>query len=219
MMSRATRTASFAWFRRRRQRMRRRFINTYSGATVDKSHRIAELSDVEARRISATEFFRRFVATRMPVILRAPLAELHGFPSEWWMRPSERAGQVEVEVECRNNDNERFGHGNKQRMGYADLVRKLREGSTRYYLTTQADHNPADELVSSPLKQLAADLTTEAQQFPLQPALLSSLVPQSVNLWLGRSADSGTSSGLHHDFHDNLYISPVFSVPMRCQFE
>jgi len=30
-------------------------------------------------------------------------------------------------------------------------------------------------------------------------------VPYQLNLWLGNSA-SGSSSGLHHDFHDNLYV-------------
>jgi hypothetical protein len=34
---------------------------------------------------------------------------------------------------------------------------------------------------------------------------LSALVPANVNLWLG-FARSGASSGLHHDFHDNLYV-------------
>jgi Cupin-like domain len=30
------------------------------------------------------------------------------------------------------------------------------------------------------------------------------LVPQSYNVWAGNTAE-GSSSGLHHDFHDNLY--------------
>lgn len=40
--------------------------------------------------------------------------------------------------------------------------------------------------------------------FPRLPELAGSLVPASINLWMGLSAQ-GTSSGLHHDFHDNLY--------------
>ena len=31
------------------------------------------------------------------------------------------------------------------------------------------------------------------------------LVPASYNLWIGNSSD-GSSSGLHHDYHDNIYV-------------
>lgn len=53
-------------------------------------------------------------------------------------------------------------------------------------------------IASNPVTQLMGD-------FPLRPALLGKLVPQNLNLWMGRSK-AGTSSGLHHDYHDNLYI-------------
>lgn len=41
--------------------------------------------------------------------------------------------------------------------------------------------------------------------YPLRPSLMGSLVPQNLNIWMGRSQE-GTSSGLHHDYHDNLYV-------------
>lgn len=45
-----------------------------------------------------------------------------------------------------------------------------------------------------------------AHLFPLPtPDLLGGLVLQQCNLWLGNGT-SGKSSGLHHDFHDNLYM-------------
>eukprot|EP00494_Astrolonche_serrata_P028462 UN28729 len=37
------------------------------------------------------------------------------------------------------------------------------------------------------------------------PKLMGNLQPYQYNIWLGNSK-SGTSSGLHHDFHDNLYV-------------
>jgi hypothetical protein len=40
---------------------------------------------------------------------------------------------------------------------------------------------------------------------PLRPAILGTLVPQQINLWLGNSVE-GSTTGLHHDFHDNTYI-------------
>ena len=80
------------------------------------------------------------------------------------------------------------------------------------------------EVVASPLAELCA-----AGDLPLQPALMGHLVPQQLNLWMGaaqqgalqaftfgihvrtgcqtkRTPSAGASSGLHHDFHDNLYV-------------
>ena len=47
--------------------------------------------------------------------------------------------------------------------------------------------------------------------FPLKPKIIGNLIPQNINLWMGNSTSTsttteGTSSGLHHDYHDNLYI-------------
>ena len=52
----------------------------------------------------------------------------------------------------------------------------------------------------------AADDTSGAA-FPLVPKIVGNLIPQNINLWMGNSHNStGASSGLHHDYHDNLYI-------------
>lgn len=56
---------------------------------------------------------------------------------------------------------------------------------------------PIDPVLPRPTDALADD-------FPLQPDLMGNLVLQQTNLWLGNSTN-GKSSGLHHDFHDNLY--------------
>jgi hypothetical protein len=52
------------------------------------------------------------------------------------------------------------------------------------------------ELTGHPLLELQDD-------FEPLPSLAGHLVPQQVNLWMGHSK-GGSSSGLHHDFHDNL---------------
>ncbi|GLC45639.1 hypothetical protein PLESTB_001789000 [Pleodorina starrii] len=41
--------------------------------------------------------------------------------------------------------------------------------------------------------------------FPASLELAGHLVPQSLNMWMG-AAPEGSSSGLHHDFHDNIYV-------------
>ena len=55
-------------------------------------------------------------------------------------------------------------------------------------------------MMSSPISELF-----DHGDFPLRPSLLPNLIPFNLNLWFGNSED-GSSSGLHHDFHDNLYI-------------
>lgn len=78
------------------------------------------------------------------------------------------------------------------------------------------------ELAQPPLSRVVRD-----GHIPLRPALLALLIPQQINLWmgcasaaeplavpevitvdlLGRSVPgNGTSSGLHHDHADNLYV-------------
>ncbi|KAJ1557600.1 hypothetical protein HK405_015618, partial [Cladochytrium tenue] len=56
-----------------------------------------------------------------------------------------------------------------------------------------------EEYCKPPLQLLLGD-------FPLRPSLLGSLVPQQVNLWIGAATSEGVSSGLHHDYADNLYV-------------
>lgn len=53
---------------------------------------------------------------------------------------------------------------------------------------------------------LPAPADSLAHLFPLPgPEIMGDLVLQQCNLWLG-NGKSGKSSGLHHDFHDNLYL-------------
>ena len=61
------------------------------------------------------------------------------------------------------------------------------------------DNSGRPQLMSAPLDKLKDD-------FPLRPRLTGGLLPQTVNLWMGHSSNKGSSSGLHHDFHDNLYV-------------
>ena len=106
---------------------------------------------------------------------------------------SQIARDLEIQVEVRDGPADSFGKGRRVPTTFGAL---LDGGSPNLYLTTQ--EVPEGQL-------LAAPLTAIATQLPLRPALLGNLVPQSINLWLGRS-QAPASSGLHHDFHDNLYV-------------
>ena len=86
-------------------------------------------------------------------------------------------------------------------MTFGKLMRAIAGGSDKYYMTTQ----PLAEDETGPLALHAAPVTQLQEDFPARPRLLGNLVPHQYNLWVGNSPD-GTSSGLHHDFHDNLYV-------------
>lgn len=132
----------------------------------------------------------------------------HPTDSEWLISKQwsvqylvDKVGRVPVTVEYRKSNDEAFGLGNKQVMEFGDVLKRLHAGDSSLYLTTQdqvpgPDGHP--EIFSSPVSLLLND-------FPLNPSISGSLVPQQINFWAG-CAHEGATSGLHHDFHDNLYV-------------
>lgn len=144
--------------------------------------------------IAPRRFFQRYVSQRKPVILCGHIPELASLPNCWWA--SQHLHGDEIQAEVRDGPRDVFGKGRRTTMRYGELLQRIAGGDTTHYLTTQ--ESSGDRLLSPPLTALASRL-------PLRPRLLGALVPQSINLWLGRTDDL-TSSGLHHDYHDNLYV-------------
>jgi hypothetical protein len=114
-----------------------------------------------------------------------------------------RASKVPVRVEHRTAEQGSYGQGDASKldMKFGDVLKKLSKGDTSLYMTTQPvapapDGHP--EIMAPPTSYVATD-------FPIQPEILGNLVPQQVNIWMG-CAPKGSSTGLHVDFHDNLYI-------------
>ena len=111
-----------------------------------------------------------------------------------------------VQVEHRTTPSASFGKGDatKVDMPFSKVLQKVvLDGDSSLYMTTQPvapgpDGHP--ELMAPPTLNLATD-------FPLQPSLLGNLVPQQINVWMGNSsAIQGATTGMHLDFHDNLYV-------------
>ena len=175
------------WWHRKRQRT----AATYSGAHVSRNGKVPRIS---AEKCSSRRFFKKFVAQRRPVVLTGLLPELARLEPEWWA--PEAARDLIVQAEVRDGPKDRFGRGQRKPIKFGKLLQLLKAGSTSHYMTTQ--EIPDGHLVAPPLTALAPGI------LPLRPKLLRTLCPQSINMWLGRS-DSLVSSGLHHDFHDNLY--------------
>jgi hypothetical protein len=166
--------------------------------------------------IPPEEFFNRFIKTRTPgnllfllhgltklVILEGIIKE--GNVHEWssFEHLRKRCGNLKIKVEKKVSG--RFGTGSEKiDMEFRELIQKIEEGVESLYLTTQYEENLSKNPLESQFQEWCA-LPFLLGEYPLRPLILGNLVPQMVNLWIGSSRD-GTSSGLHHDYHDNLYI-------------
>ena len=90
----------------------------------------------------------------------------------------------------------------REKISFGEFCRDLENGNELGYLTTQA----LEDSDGCP-RALAADHVYKLLQGAktLRPQFLGQMAPMQYNMWFGRSKD-GSSSGLHHDFHDNIYV-------------
>jgi len=158
----------------------------------------------EGDGLDAERFFGQYVAPRKPVLIRGHFADDEWQVTARWSLAwfEARAGPARVKAEVRDPDAPRqFGRGREASIRVSALCKHVAEGGESLYMTTQDlehDEDGRPTLFGSPLTRLA-------DSFSLRPRLAGNLIPANINLWLGRSSD-GSSSGLHHDFHDNLYV-------------
>jgi Cupin-like domain len=153
--------------------------------------------------ICPENFFNSYVLQRAPVKFNTLITDKSWKGDKWTNKIlRERSGDATLRVEKRGGPNESFGLGNEDKMTFNSFLDSLENDcETSYYLTTQElsyTHEGQPSLTSPPVDGLIGD-------FPWVPKICGNLVPQNINLWFG-SSKLPTSSGLHHDFHDNLYL-------------
>ena len=148
-------------------------------------------------------FYNTYIKQRRPVVLAGSLSDVSNI--EKWKDMTyleEKVGAKQtIMVERRSTASDSFGKGDEIKMTFKKFLQLMKDGDDKHYLTTQdveANEDGRPELMSPLMKALKDD-------FPLRPALMGNLVPQNINMWAGNNKD-GASSGLHHDYHDNLYI-------------
>ena len=146
--------------------------------------------------IQSEEFYNKFVKTRTPVIIER-FEEPEFNLNDWTSLPD-----AVVFVEKRDPTTLTYGTGVKSEIQLRSLFEHFARGEDGLYLTTQplpehASGKPA-ALFGSPLLEMKG-------KFPLRPRIARHLAPSSINVWIGNSK-LGSSSHLHHDFHDNLYL-------------
>lgn len=163
--------------------------------------------DAISNSTNPEEFYVKYVATRTPVIIEGHLNDAHWKASKLWTDNNylrSKAGDKNVQVEEKTKTDLSFGKGSVKHTTFSDFLTDLENHNNSVsdmYMSTQELHYSEDgkpDLVSEPVASLISDI-------PVTPSLMGNLVPQNVNLWMGASAQE-ISSGLHHDYHDNLYI-------------
>lgn len=187
--------------------------NRYSGYHPENSY--CEIDRISANDIDPIDFYCDYILRRKPCIIYDMLSS-ESFSAFRMLTEAEciitalsrfcpKVLDAEVYVEKRNPLTKTFGSGiDKSKMSMRMFLELLRDRKgEEFYLTTQYEIDPANPdsepyIMKEPLKSMISIL-------PLRPGLFERLVPHQYNIWIGQS-EQGTSSGCHHDFHDNLYI-------------
>ena len=152
--------------------------------------------------ISPRVFFKKFVSSRRPAVLSSRNSDF--LKTEF---SNAMLGQIvgDLEVEVEDKTEGPFGStdvGSRKVMRFeSEFLSSLDTGN--FYLTTQEvseSRGLPDDFAPVLVRRLI-----DAGLVPLQLPIAGNLVLDNVNIWMGSSSRK-TSSGFHHDFHDNFYF-------------
>ena len=159
---------------------------------------------------SPQDFYETYVHRRKPVVFKKSWSQLQGKSQVRIPTLDTLASIVDskaiVEANQRLDCMTSFSpqHSKVVQLEFGDFVSKLKSTSPSFYMTTQTlpvNDEGRPELHTTPMTELI-----EASHCILRPSILGNLIPVTYNLWIGATApNTETSSGLHHDYHDNLY--------------
>lgn len=171
--------------------------NEYNGCSD-----IDTIETISYDDLTSLEFFQQYIVPRKPVLFNNLLTDKEWkFSADHSYLKNKCSSEPIVKVEFRASLKDKFGLGNEKNMGFFQFLDKIENGSSDMYLTTQELEYDEDEqpyIMTTPLSYMKDD-------FPLCPKLFGNLIPFNINFWYGQSPEYSTT-GLHHDFHDNLYI-------------
>ena len=188
-------------------------INQYRGWTVPESNYRIPVLSAKDDELEPERFYQNYVRRRRPVVIRGQQLPNELLHLTKWKSSNEdmiqRAGDATIKVEKRSNSRDSFGKGTEVGIKFSEFLKLIQNGDSMHYLTTQdveADKDGRPKLLSPFMERLRGGQNgSDTEAFPLRPKLMGNLVPQNINIWIGNSPN-GASSGLHHDYHDNLYI-------------
>jgi hypothetical protein len=179
-------------------------ITGYKGFTLPEGGRI---DCITMQQALDGDFVGDYVRRRRPVLIQGtPPGVNPCLADPSFLRTRCRNSLVKVESKGSGGG---FGYGRSSMMKLHEFLGKWEGGEEGLYLTTQdLDDDAADDdddAADEALPALMAPPLSDAMDcFPLRPRPVADLLPSSYNVWVGASR-AGSSSGLHHDFHDNMY--------------
>ena len=163
-------------------------------------------------RITPQDLFKKYVSTRTPVKLSGFQRNsefstfdhnLDALKQVCLKKSKEMNSEIIVKVEERKDILDRFGKGNEKQMKFVDFIDEMKRKNDLLYMTTQEliyDEQGRPSIISPPINYFM-------DQLPTKPTISGHLIPSNINLWIGcNSSNIPSSSGLHHDYHDNIYI-------------
>ena len=180
------------------------FISLSMAQVVADNDEKIELIETLNEPISAEDFYKNYVSQRKPVKFDFIFNEFMDAMTKWnddnYLISA--AGKETICCEVRKSNNEQFGISNKVRMKFVDFLKNLSDNEMNY-LTVQEiginDNGQPQNVYSSPLNdKLLKDI-------PFKPSIAKNLELHQINVWIGHSLN-GSSSKLHHDYHDNFYF-------------
>lgn len=157
---------------------------------------------ISGNEASPERLWDNYISRRIPVVIESMPLEKRWRANLWTdTYLKQTAGHAKVSVEYRSSISEGFGLGKRRSMLFKEFLHRLAQGQENLYITSPEQpigpYGFPDVMVS-PILELRSSL-------PVRLSWAGNLVPQQINMWMGSSAD-GTSSGLHHDYHDNFYM-------------
>jgi hypothetical protein len=167
--------------------------------------RKSELQIERVKQLRPEQFYQTYVKARLPCIFEEYFDPKLKEAAAKWQDPSyliKHTKQCKAIIEVREEQETGFGKGKHAKMPFKQFVQKvLIEKDTHYYLSASNDTEGEEHSLMTP----PLSLLHKSDDVPLQHELFGHLELDRVNLWIGRS-EEGSSSGLHHDFHDNIYV-------------
>ena len=171
--------------------------------------------------ISGKRFWRKYVKARKPVLISGEAVPEMMRNFDFWKQwrsdeyLKKRCGREVVRVEMRAGHDKKFGVPSKTLLDMSTFldeccIQESDDDATEsdFYLSVQDIPSiTTGRFAGAPQSLLGAPLQALADDFPKRlPDVLcgDALITHQINLWMGHSV-RGTSSKLHHDFHDNFY--------------
>jgi len=210
--------------------------NEYEGWLPERDRFVIKELNLLQMEDMAEQFREQIIKERVPLKLSGGFKDTEFECCQDWDdeflidRTKDDNETVRVEVSSSGLE---FGKGKREYMKFSEFMEKFKRGDSSVYISASGERFDAvdgrPEILSAPLKNLVnpfklfgidfrrkqwsnekreRDLTelNGRGKVPTRPKLMSFSAISTMNLWMGRGLRGETSSGLHHDFHDNLYV-------------